>query len=58
MYDDVYKCVVEAGIARKLDEEVMFDTEGNIVTCHQQRRNVWSSKQLYRYLTGTDFIHR
>jgi hypothetical protein len=32
MYNDVYKRMVEAGVAKRLDEEVMLDKEGNIVT--------------------------
>jgi hypothetical protein len=36
MYDDVYDRMVEAGVATKLDEEVMLDKEGNIVTNEEE----------------------
>jgi hypothetical protein len=32
MYNDVYERMVKAGVAKRLDEEVMLDKEGNIVT--------------------------
>jgi hypothetical protein len=36
MYDEVYKRMVEAGVAIKLDEEVMLDKDGSIVEDESQ----------------------
>jgi hypothetical protein len=36
MYDEVYECMVEAGVVEKLDHKVMMDRNGNVVDSKDQ----------------------